>query len=129
MVAPAQLTGGVMTLAAGRWPAFAGAAAGQQRSSALTVYRMELSKLSHLVRVRVIVVLGVIGPFLAVAALHLQSATPGDTAFGQWVHTSGFAIPMVVLGFAARGLPRACPRSWPVTSFPPRTTSAPGRRS
>jgi ABC-2 type transport system permease protein len=89
-----------MTLAAGRWPAFAGAA-GQQRSSALTVYRMELSKLSHLVRVRVIVVLGVIGPFLAVAALHLQSATPGDTAFGQWVHTSGFAIPMVVLGFAA----------------------------
>ena len=91
-----------MTLAADRWPAYAGPAAGQRRPGALAVYRMELSKLSRLIRVRTIAVLCVIGPFLAVAALHLQSATPGDTAFGQWVHTSGFAIPMVVLGFAAQ---------------------------
>ena len=91
-----------MTLATERWPAFAEPAAGQKRPGALTVYRMELAKLSRLIRVRVIAVLCVIGPFLAVAALHLQSATPGDTAFGQWVHVSGFAIPMVVLGFAAQ---------------------------
>jgi ABC-2 type transport system permease protein len=76
--------------------------AGQRRPGARTVYRMELVKLSHLIRVRVIAVLAVAGPFLAVAGLHLQSATPGDTAFGQWVHASGFAIPMVVLGFAAQ---------------------------
>ena len=91
-----------MTLAADRWPAYTGPAAGKRRPGALAVYRMELSKLSRLIRVRTIAVLCVIGPFLAVAALHLQSATPGDTAFGQWVHTSGFAIPMVVLGFAAQ---------------------------
>ena len=67
---------------------------------------MELAKLSRLIRVRVIAVLCVIGPLLAIAALHLQSATPGDTAFGQWVHVSGFAIPMVVLGFAAQWIAR-----------------------
>ena len=91
-----------MTLAADRWPAYAGPAARGRRPGALAVYRMELSKLSRQIRVRTIAVLCVIGPFLAVAALHLQSVTPGDTAFGQWVHTSGFAIPMVVLGFAAQ---------------------------
>jgi ABC-2 type transport system permease protein len=91
-----------MTLAAERWPAFAEPATGQRRHGTLVVYRMELSKLSRLIRVRFIAVCAVVGPFLAVAALHLQSATPGDTAFGQWVHASGFAIPMVVLGFAAQ---------------------------
>ena len=91
-----------MTLAAQRWPAFAEPIAGRKRPGARTVYRMELAKMRRLIRVRVIAVLAIIGPFLAVAALHLQSATPGDTAFGQWVHVSGFAIPMVVLGFAAQ---------------------------
>jgi len=90
-----------MTLAAERWPAYAGPAAGEWRSSAWVVYRAELLKISRLIQVRVMAALAVIGPFLAVAVLHVQSATPGDTAFGQWVHSSGFAIPMVVLGFGA----------------------------
>ena len=41
-------------------------------------------------------------PFLAVVGLHVQSATPGDTPFGQWVHESGFAIPMMMLGFGGQ---------------------------
>jgi ABC-2 type transport system permease protein len=90
-----------MTLAAERWPAYAGPAAGERRPSAWVVYRMELLKISRLIQVRVIAVLGVLGPFLAVAVLRVQSATPGDTAFGQWIHSSGLAIPMVVLGFGA----------------------------
>lgn len=90
-----------MTLAADRWPAYAAPAAEQRRGGAAVVYRLELAKISRLTQVRTIAALGVVGPFLAVAGLHLQSATPGDTAFGQWVHTSGFAIPMVVLGFGA----------------------------
>ena len=91
-----------MTLAAERWPAFAGPAAGQKRFGALVAYRLELAKLTRLIQVRTIAAASIIGPFLAVAVLHVQSATPGDTAFGQWVHTSGFAIPMVVLGFGAQ---------------------------
>lgn len=80
--------------------AYAGPAA-DRRSGALVVYRLELAKISLLIQVRTMAVLGVIGPFLAVAVLRVQSATPGDTAFGQWVHNSGFAIPLVVLGFGA----------------------------
>jgi len=92
-----------MTLAAGRWPAAVPpAGAAPQRSGTLVVYRMELAKLSRQIRVRTIAVCAVIGPFLVVAGFHVQNATPGDTAFGQWVHTSGFAIPMVILGFAAQ---------------------------
>ena len=90
-----------MTLAAERWPAYAGPAASERRSSAWVVYRTEPRKISRLIQVRTIAVLAVIGPFLAVAVLHVQSATPGDTAFGQWVHSSGLAIPLVVLGFGA----------------------------
>ena len=86
-----------MTLAAERWPAYAEPAAPERRSSVWVVYRAELLKISRLIQVRVMAGLAVIGPFLAVAVLHVQSATPGDTAFGQWVHSSGLAIPMVVL--------------------------------
>jgi ABC-2 type transport system permease protein len=90
-----------MTLAAERWPAYPEPAVGERHSGALVVYRLELAKISRLIQVRTIAALGVIGPFLAVAVLHVQSATPGDTAFGQWVHNSGLAIPLVVLGFGA----------------------------
>jgi ABC-2 type transport system permease protein len=90
-----------VTLAAERWPAYAEPTGGERRSGALVAYRLELAKISRLIQVRTIAALGLIGPFLAVAVLHVQSATPGDTAFGQWVHSSGFAIPLVVLGFGA----------------------------
>ena len=94
-----------MSLAAGRWPAFAGTAAGaRRRPGVLVVWRLELAKLASLLRVRAIAVLCVIAAFLAVAGLNLQSATPGDTPFGQWVHVSGLAIPMVILGFGAQWL-------------------------
>jgi ABC-2 type transport system permease protein len=66
------------------------------------VWGVELAKLSRLIRVRLIIFLCLALPFLAVAGLNLQSSTPGDTPFGQWVHTSGFAIPMVILGFGAQ---------------------------
>jgi ABC-2 type transport system permease protein len=63
-----------------------------------------LLKLSGKILIRAIVALSLIGPFLVVEFLNLQSATPGDTPFGQWVHVSGFAIPMTILGFGAQWL-------------------------
>jgi ABC-2 type transport system permease protein len=90
-----------VTLAADRWPAYAGRPPAR-RPGALVVWRLELAKLSGLLRVRLIIFLCLVLPFLAVAGLNLQSSTPGDTPFGQWVHTSGFAIPMVVLGFGGQ---------------------------
>lgn len=47
-----------------------------------------------------------IAPFAFVAALRAQAGVPSDTLFGRAVHESGFAIPLVVLGFAGLwGLP------------------------
>ncbi len=92
-----------MTLAAQQWPAFAGPAPGsRRRSGSLVVWRLELAKLGSLLRVRAVTLGCLVVPFLAVAGLNLQSATPGDTPFGQWVHVSGFAIPMVILGFGGQ---------------------------
>ncbi len=34
--------------------------------------------------------------------LKFQSGVPGDTLFGVWVHSSGFAISLVVLSFAGQ---------------------------
>jgi ABC-2 type transport system permease protein len=93
-----------VTLAAGPWPTFAERAVPRSRSGVLVVWRLELAKLLGLWRVRALALMCLAGPFVIVAGLNLQSATPGDTAFGQWVHTSGFAIPMVILGFGGQWL-------------------------
>jgi ABC-2 type transport system permease protein len=101
-----------MTMAAERWPAYVepearpsgGALRPNSIAGVLVVWRIELAKLSGMIKVRGIAVLSIIGPFLVVWFLNLQSATPGDTPFGQWVHTSGFAIPMTILGFGAQWL-------------------------
>jgi ABC-2 type transport system permease protein len=94
-----------MTLAAGGWPTFVEpVAAGRKGSGVLVVWRLELAKLSGQLRVRAIAAGCLAIPFLVVGGLNLQSSTPGDTPFGQWVHTSGFAIPMVILGFGGQWL-------------------------
>ena len=101
----------------------------RNRSGVLVVWRLELVKLGRPAPGADDRHPGLVGPFLAVAVLNVQSATPGDTPFGQWVHTSGFALPMVILGFGGQWLLPVLPPSWPGTSSPPRTSSAPGRPS
>ena len=92
-----------MTLAAERWPSYVEPAEGARaRPGTVVVWRLELAKLSHLLRVRVIIVGCVIGPFVVVGGLKLTGATPGDTPFGIWTQTSGFAIPMLLLGALAQ---------------------------
>jgi ABC-2 type transport system permease protein len=55
---------------------------------------------------RLLALVCLLGPFVFAAVLSTQSASPADTLFGVWVHSSGFAIPLVVLGFAgAWGFP------------------------
>lgn len=64
--------------------------------------RLETAKLAGQVRVTVLLVVCLVAPFALVGALTLQSATPTDTLFGRWVHVSGLAVPLVVLGFAGQ---------------------------
>jgi ABC-2 type transport system permease protein len=64
------------------------------------VYRFELVKLISQWRVRLLVAACWIAPGLFVAAVSRQSSLPVDTLFGRLMHASGWAGPLVVLGFA-----------------------------
>lgn len=66
------------------------------------VYGCELAKLVRQVRTRIVVAVCLLGPFAFVAAMGTQDATPDDTLFGRWIHTSGFAVPLVILGFGSQ---------------------------
>ena len=63
--------------------------------------RTENRKLMARLPLRLVAVLCLLGPFAFAVLLRVQSGTPSDALFGVWVHTSGFAVSLVVLGFAA----------------------------
>lgn len=66
----------------------------------LAAYQTELLKLSSQLAVRLLVLVCAIGPFAFSALLKVQSGTPADALFGAYVHSSGFAVCLVVMGFA-----------------------------
>ncbi|SOD89572.1 ABC transporter permease [Streptomyces sp. Ag109_G2-15] len=63
-------------------------------------YRFELVKLVSQWRIRLLVLACWIAPGLFVAAVSRQSTLPVDTLFGRWMHATGWAGPLVTLGFA-----------------------------
>lgn len=65
------------------------------------VYRAEIRKLSSQVLIRVVALLCLAVPFIFAALLKVQSGAPTDTLYGVWVHSSGFAVSLVVLASAA----------------------------
>ena len=75
-------------------------------NGALRVFRVERRKLSSQLAVRVLALVCVLGPFVFAAILRVQSGSPTDTLYGIWVHSTGFAVSLVLLAFAgAWGLP------------------------
>ena len=60
----------------------------------------ELRKLRAQLRVRLLLVVCALGPLLLAVVLSAESGLPKDTLFGRHVQESGFALPLVVLGFA-----------------------------
>ena len=68
-------------------------------SGLASVYRAERRKLAAQLSTRLLVLLCALGPFAFTAVLDAQSGSPTDTLFGVWVHSSGFAVSLVVLGF------------------------------
>ena len=64
------------------------------------VYRAERRKLAAQLSTRLLALLCGLGPLAFAAVLGAQSGSPADTLFGVWVHGSGFAVALVVLGFA-----------------------------
>ncbi|MFK4090047.1 ABC transporter permease [Kribbella sp. NPDC020789] len=63
-------------------------------------YRFELIKLLSQWRVRLLIATCWLAPALFVAVISRQSSLPADTLFGRWMHATGWAGPLVVLGFA-----------------------------
>jgi ABC-2 type transport system permease protein len=69
-------------------------------------FRAELRKLSSQLFIRLVVIACVACPIAFAAVLKVQSGTPNDALFGIYVHSSGFAVSLVLLSFAGNwGLP------------------------
>jgi len=66
-----------------------------------TVVGVECAKLLSQINVRILLIACVASPFMFAAAMRVQSNVPADTLFGRGIAESGFALPLVVLGFAA----------------------------
>jgi ABC-2 type transport system permease protein len=67
----------------------------------LTVAGVECAKLRAQPKGRAVLAVCVAAPFAFVGAIRVQSSLPDDTLFGRSLKESGFATPLVVLGFAA----------------------------
>ncbi|MFD8819966.1 ABC transporter permease, partial [Streptomyces sp. NPDC059627] len=63
-------------------------------------YRFELVKLVSQWRIRLLVAACWIAPGLFVAGVSQQSTLRADTLFGRWMLATGWAGPLVILGFA-----------------------------
>jgi ABC-2 type transport system permease protein len=71
-----------------------------------SAYRVERRKLASQLAPRLLALICVLGPFAFAGVLKVQSGSPADSLYGVWVHSSGFAVSLVVLGFAGQwGLP------------------------
>jgi ABC-2 type transport system permease protein len=71
-----------------------------RRVSVARGYRFELVKLVSQWRIRLLVLACWVGPALFVAAVSRQSSLPVDTLFGRWMHATGWAGSLVILGFS-----------------------------
>ncbi|MFJ5301170.1 ABC transporter permease [Streptomyces sp. NPDC088350] len=71
-----------------------------RRVSVARSYRFELVKLVSQWRIRLLVLACWVAPALFVAGVSRQSTLPSDTLFGRWMHATGWAGPLVMLGFA-----------------------------
>jgi ABC-2 type transport system permease protein len=70
------------------------------RVSVARGYRFELVKLVSQWRIRLIVVACWLAPAAFVAVVSQQSSLPADTLFGRWMHATGWAGALVMLGFS-----------------------------
>ena len=62
----------------------------------------ELSKLTAQVRARATLLICLVAPVLIVVVINGQGRPPKDTLYGRYIHHSGFAVPLLMLGFAGQ---------------------------
>jgi ABC-2 type transport system permease protein len=71
-----------------------------RRAPLARAYRFELVKLLAQWPVRLVLLACCLGPALFVVVVSQQSSLPTDTVFGRWMGQTGWAGPLVILGFA-----------------------------
>jgi ABC-2 type transport system permease protein len=67
----------------------------------LTVWGWELRRMVLSRRIQAVLAACLLAPWLLDLGLAVQNQEPKDTIFGLWVHTTGWAIPLVILGFTS----------------------------
>src|SRR5439155_16080179 len=78
-----------------------GGTGARMNPSAFTVYRWELRKLRFQKRTYLGLGAAFAVPIIFVVATTLRGGQPEEVAFGRYIHTTGLAIPLVLLLFGA----------------------------
>jgi ABC-2 type transport system permease protein len=71
------------------------------RRGIAAVIAVECSKLARQLKVRLVIGVCLAAPFVFAVTIRVQDSLPSDTLFGRAVKESGFATPLVILGFAS----------------------------
>jgi ABC-2 type transport system permease protein len=79
--------------------AIAAPAAPGRRIPVRRAYRFELVKQLSQWRLRLLILASWVVPAVLVSEVSRQSSLPADTVFGRWMHATGWAGSLVVLGF------------------------------
>ena len=74
----------------------------RRRPSLLAPLRWELRKLRAQYRARAVLIGALLGPIPVVVIIHGQSRPPKDTLFGRFATENGFALALLILGFASQ---------------------------
>ena len=77
-------------------------AVGSRTAGLGSVLRWEVRKLGSQLRTRAVLAAAVVAPIPIVVVIHGQSRPPKDTLFGRFATDNGFAMALLILGFAAQ---------------------------
>jgi ABC-2 type transport system permease protein len=76
--------------------------AARRAPTLLDAIAWEMSKLAAQARARLTLLICLIAPVLLVVIIKGQQRPPKDSLFGRYIHQSGYAVPLLILGFAAQ---------------------------
>jgi ABC-2 type transport system permease protein len=68
------------------------------------VVRWEAAKLRSQMRSRITLAICALAPIIVVAITNAQGRPPKDSLFGRYIHQSGFAVALLILGYATQWL-------------------------
>src|SRR5689334_5937184 len=83
-------------------PGAATSTSSPRRAGLAPALRFEVRKLRSQLRTKVVLAAAVIAPIPIVVIIHGQSRPPKDTLFGRFAIDNGYALALLILGFAAQ---------------------------